>query len=411
MKSFYSKLEIWLQGPFSNIITRFVKNPYVMALQNAFQIVLPMILVGSIGNLIATLKKFWNFIPDLSFVNTFTFGGIAIYLAFILPYNVMENTGQKRQKIIAGFSGIMALMYFINPIEKKDNIFTINLSYLGASGMTVALIIGLLIGWLFSVYFKHGIFSKNTQLPPIVVDWFESIIPIALLAFICYMVAQYIDVFNIIQQIVTPLAKIGNTYLGFLLLYFIMALCYVLGLSAWAIYPIFLALGLNNIAANAAAVASGHSPEFITTVEVVFVGWCCIGGMGSTLPLNILMLTSKSKKTNAIAKAAIIPALFNINEPIMYGLPVVWNPLMMIPYLGLAIINPTIVYITFKLNLVSIPARIFQMNYLPQPIATFLTNYDWRGVILWIVLFLIALVVYYPFLQAYDKQEIQKELT
>lgn len=51
------------------------------------------------------------------------------------------------------------------------------------------------------------------------------------------------------------------------------------------------------------------------------------------------------------------------------------------------------------------------MNYLPQPIATFLTNYDWRGVILWIVLFLIALVVYYPFLQAYDKQEIQKELT
>ena len=213
MKSFYSKLEIWLQGPFSNIITRFVKNPYVMALQNAFQIVLPMILVGSIGNLIATLKKFWNFIPDLSFVNTFTFGGIAIYLAFILPYNVMENTGQKRQKIIAGFSGIMALMYFINPIEKKDNIFSINLSYLGASGMTVALIIGLLIGWIFSVYFKHGIFSKNTQLPPIVVDWFESIIPIALLAFICYMVAQYIDVFNIIQQIVNPLAKIGNTYL------------------------------------------------------------------------------------------------------------------------------------------------------------------------------------------------------
>ena len=218
-----------------------------------------------------------------------------------------------------------------------------------------------------------------------------------------------VNLFDLMEEVVSPIAAIGNTYLGFVLLYFIMALCYSLGLSAWAVYPIFLALALNNIAANIDLVAAGKDAVFITTVEVVFCGWCCMGGMGCTMPLNIQMLRSKSKKINAIGKAAIFPSLFNINEPVMYGLPVVWNPIMMIPYLLVSFIVPSLVYLVLTVGFVDIPARAFQMNFLPQPVATFLTNYDFRGVIFWILLFILIYLIYLPFFKVYENQEMKKE--
>lgn len=409
MKNIYVRITAWLAGPFSSKISKFTQNAYVMAIQNGFQTVLPMILVGSIASLINTLRNFWEWVPDLSLVNQYSFGLIGIFLAFILPYNIMENKKQNRAKLISGFTGVSVLLALCNPVFKEGNI-SLNAGYIGTGGMTVGLLVGLLIGAIFAVYFKHGLFSKDTSLPSIVVNWFESIVPVFLVIGIAILIAgNGVNLFDLMEEVVSPIAAIGNTYLGFVLLYFIMALCYSLGLSAWAVYPIFLALALNNIAANIDMVAAGKDAVFITTVEVVFCGWCCMGGMGCTMPLNIQMLRSKSKKINAIGKAAIFPSLFNINEPVMYGLPVVWNPIMMIPYLLVSFIVPSLVYLVLTVGFVDIPARAFQMNFLPQPVATFLTNYDFRGVIFWILLFILIYLIYLPFFKVYENQEMKKE--
>ena len=98
-------------------------------------------------------------------------------------------------------------------------------------------------------------------------NWFESIVPVFLVIGIAILIAgNGVNLFDLMEEVVSPIAAIGNTYLGFVLLYFIMALCYSLGLSAWAVYPIFLALALNNIAANIDLVAAGKDAVFITTV-------------------------------------------------------------------------------------------------------------------------------------------------
>ena len=407
---FYEKLEKWLAGPFSEKITKFVKNPYIMALQSGFQTILPMILVGSIASLINTLRNFWSWIPDLSMINQWSFGLISIGLVFILPYNIMENKKQNRAKMIAGLTGVSILFALMNP-QFKDGLISFNTSYLGTGGMTVALLVGLITGAVFSVYFKHGIFPKDTSLPYIVVNWFESLLPIIVLISISIFISNSeINLFTLLEKMVEPLANLGNTYIGFVLLYMIMALCYCLGLSAWAIYPIVLALALSNISANVDLVSSGQQPIYILTIETIWVGWCCMGGLGCTMPLNILMLKSKSKKIKAVGAASILPSLFNINEPVMYGAPIVWNPIMMIPYLLVSFIVPSLTYIVLKIGFVSIPSRLFQMNYLPQPIATFLTNNDIRGVILWIVLFCITYLIYMPFFKAYEAQELNKEI-
>lgn len=408
MKNLINKVENWLAGPFSSKVQKLTQNPYMRALQSCFTTVLPMIIVGSFANLINTFRNFVSWIPDLSLINSLTFGLISIFMAFLVPYNIMENKKQNKQKMITGFAGIAALLALANPQYVDGNII-MNAGYIGTSGMTVALFIGIIIGWIFSVFFKHGLFSKDTNLPSIVVTWFESIVPIFLLVLLCITIGQNFNLFSILEVIFEPIANIGNSYIGFVLMYLIMALCYCMGLSAWAIWPIVATLCLTNIAANAAAVAAGTEPIYILTDEVIFMGWCCIGGMGCTMPLNIMMLKSKSKKISAIGKAALPASIFNINEPIMYGLPVVLNPIMMLGFMLVSFVVSTITYVVLKVNLVAIPAVAMMMNYIPQPIATYMINGDFRGIILWIILFALAYCLYLPFFRVYEKQEIANE--
>lgn len=121
----------------------------------------------------------------------------------------------------------------------EDGMVTFKTNYLGAGGMTVALIFGMLLGWILSVYFKHGLFSKDTSLPAIVVTWFESIVPVFLLTGGCILLGRSVDVFSIIEKGMTPLSGIANSFIGFVLLYFLMSLFYCMGLSAWTVYPFF----------------------------------------------------------------------------------------------------------------------------------------------------------------------------
>ena len=266
MKDLIAKLQNWLAGPFSTHVQKLTSNIYLRALQSCFTTILPMIIVGSLANLINTLRNFVSWMPDLSLINTLTFGLISIFMAYLIPYNIMENKRLNKQKTITGFAGVSALFALANPQFVDGNI-SINSGYLGTSGMTVALFIGILIGWIFSVYFKHGLFPKDTKFPSVVVTWFESIIPIFILVLLCILVGSKINLFSVLEVVFTPIAKIGNSYFGFVLLYMIMALCYCMGLSAWAIWPIVGTLCLSNIALNAAAVAAGSNPIYILTDE------------------------------------------------------------------------------------------------------------------------------------------------
>ena len=168
----------------------------------------------------------------------------------------MESKKLQKQKMITGFASVSALIALANP-QYVDGNLVINSGYVGTGGMTVAMVMGLVIGWLFSAYFKHGLFKKDSSLPSVVVVWFESILIIFVLILVCIIIGQNVDLFSLLEKVFSPLAAIGNTYLGFLLFYMIMALCYCCGLSAWTVWPIVCALYLTNIAANAAAVAAG----------------------------------------------------------------------------------------------------------------------------------------------------------
>ena len=207
----YHKLQSWLAGPFSEKVQKMVQNPYMMALQNCFQTILPMIIVGSLATLINTLKNFVDWMPDLTLINTFTFGLISVFMIFIIPYNIMENKGRNKEKNIVGFTAVASLIALCNP-QFVDGNLVVNSGYLGTSGMTVAVVIGVIIGFLFSAYFNHSPFKNVTSLPPIVITWFEMLVPIFIITGVSIYVGNSINMFTILEIICQ--CSVSDEYIG-----------------------------------------------------------------------------------------------------------------------------------------------------------------------------------------------------
>ncbi|MBR0420179.1 MAG: PTS sugar transporter subunit IIC [Erysipelotrichaceae bacterium] len=218
-----------------------------------------------------------------------------------------------------------------------------------------------------------------------------------------------LDVYYLISLAVSPLINIVQSLFGMTLLVFLMSFFYSFGISPWILQPVYYAVGLDALAKNAALVAAGSRPENVMTVETIS-GWTMIGGTGCTLTLCMLFFFCRSAKLKGLAKSCIVPSIFNINEPIVYG-AIVFNPLLMIPMWLNAIAVSVITYLTMKAGLVTMPYRSFLLWYVPEPILPFMTNYDFRGVILVLILMVINAVIWYPFLLIYDRQCLKQEET
>lgn len=189
--------------------------------------------IGKSGN---TFRNFAPWLPDLSLINSFSFGLISIFMAFLIPYTIMESKKLQKQKMITGFASVSALIALANP-QYVDGNLVINSGYVGTGGMTVAMVMGLVIGWLFSAYFKHGLFKKNSSLPSVVVVWFESILIIFVLILVCIIIGQNVDLFSLLEKVFSPLAA-NRKYLSgipaFLYDYGIVLLLWTLGVDGLA---------------------------------------------------------------------------------------------------------------------------------------------------------------------------------
>lgn len=145
--------------------------------------------------------------------------------------------------------------------------------------------------------------------------------------------------------------------------------------------------------------------------EPFFQWFVQIGGSGCTISLAILLLfASRSKYGKMMGKATIVPAVFNINEPLMFGVPLVLNPTMMIPLILVPVVNVLISYLCLSVGLVGRFVGAIVPWTLPGPVGAFLAcGGDWRAAVLSVVLIAIGVAIYYPFFRAWEKQVIAEE--
>lgn len=403
----------WLTNKLAPATSKFFSRPYINAVGSSMQKILPFILAGSVIYVYNVFRAYIPALPNLDVMIDYTFRFLSLIVAFMVASQLMEKLNLNRYIINAGLTAVLVFIIFICPSYDETGV-TIMFEYsrFGPTGMFVGLAAGLVVGAVYHLFSKLHLLENNTALPDFVAEWINNIIPILISVAIAVLLVftANLDIFALVIAAFTPLQSFMQSLPGMITLSFVQVFFFSLGISPWVWGAIRNPVFATALAANIAAVAAGQDPVYIVTYETMFaIALITMGGQGSPLPLNVLMLRSKSKRLRALGRVCIGPTIFNISEPLMYGAPVVFTPMLMLPMWICGIVGPIIVWCAMRFGLLNIPSISLQVGQIPAPISTVLVTQDWRGVIWFVVLFAVYMAIWYPFWKVYEKQEVEKE--
>lgn len=404
------KFNLWLQKHIVPGAKKLAENPWIAAVSAAFTIILPFILVSSLISLYGVLIGYLPFeMPPLSAIGNFAMGLTAVQIAFLVPYLLMDKKGHSRYSVVAGLLGIGSFLQMLNaPME--DGIWQVTFGELGAGGTFVSLVTGLFTAFVFNLYISRH-FLEDSEMPDFIVEWINGTIPAIIVLAVGFILCNVgFSLSKTLSTILAPVFTFGQSYLGMLVIVFVPAFLYSFGIGTRTTSAFRNPIYYAGIAANVELVAQGLKATNIVTFETIHTcALTCLGGTGGTLMLVVMMCFSKSKRMKTLGRVTVVPSIFNINEPVIYGAPVIYNPLLMIPMWINAILTATIVYFTMSTGLLNIPSYVFQAWALPAPIGAFLATNDARAIIVWLVVIVVTALVWYPFFKAYESQLIAEE--
>lgn len=397
----------WMEKNFSPKMNKINHNIWVTTLKDSINQVMPLIFLGSIFSMLTLPGDIfqWEWWPNFWTPNGWTMGLISVMIAFLIPYNLMEKSRLRRSRIIGGISGLILYFMAITPQLVADKAVGFSHSAFGAGGMFIAILTGVIAGLIIRAYGKFSFFKEDSVLPDFIRAWFDQMLPVATVVILGWVVVDIMnfDFYNLVLGVFQPLRLFTETFWGFLLIDFITIVLYSMGISAWVLTPITTPIKLAAITANAAGAANVFTNSF-------GYAYMAIGGAGCTLGLAILMLRSKSVKLKALGRATIVPSVFNINEPVVFG-AIAWNPILMIPMWLCSVASVSLAWIFTKvIAFAPIPVINFQLWYCPYPICTWLaTSGALTGIVLVLLIFAVTTLIYYPFFKVYEKQCMQEE--
>lgn len=398
----------WLENSFAPKLQKVTNYTWVVVIKDALMQILPFILVGSIFCCLAIVNgSFWTPFG-------WTMSKISLMVAFLVPFNYCEKKRFRKQRILAGITGLILFMIFINP-ETLEEAGQSHALY-GANGMFVAIFAGIISGLVFGAFAKFSFFKEDSVIPDFVRQWFDSLLPIALLVLGGWVLVDILglDIAGTIQKVFEPLGRIANSFPGMVLICFLYCFIYSMGISTWVLTPMSEPIKVQNIANNLALVAAGTATIqnlSIFTETCLYTCYLWIGGIGATLSLVILMCFSKSKELNALGKACLVPGILNINEPVIFG-AVAWNPLLMIPMWLQGIVLSAMTWIFTKvIPFAKIPRIQFELWYCPYPISTWISTQGHIPSIIFVLAqFAVSMLIWFPFFKAYERVKLKEEL-
>lgn len=405
----------WLENSFAPKMNVVNHNVWVVTLKDSIMQVLPFILLGSLFCIGTVIEEYVSL--PFSFWTPFgwTMGMISVLVSFLIPFNFCEKKRLRKQRLIAGATNLIFFLISITPVVVAEGEPGFGSSAFGAGGMFCAMITGVITCIVFNLFGKFTFFKEDSAIPDFVRQWFDALLPIGIVIFGAFLLVQVfnVDLYTIITNLFMPLQGILNTWYGFILSGFIYCFIYSMGISSWVLTPLSQPVKLATIASNLALVAAGTATVAnmgLYTETLMYATYMWIGGIACTFPLVFLLARSKSMKLKALGRACLGPAIFNINEPVIFGC-VAWNPLMMLPMWIIGIVLPAMTWIGCKvLAIFPIPQIQFEMWYCPYPISTWISTQGSLMAVLFVVIqFIVAGLIWYPFFKAYEKQCVEEE--
>ncbi len=405
----------WLENVFAPKLQKVTNLTWIVVIKDSLLQILPFILAGSIFCCLAILNDYIPSLPSFWVPFGWTMSKISLMVAFLIPFNYCEKKRYRKQRILAGISGLLLFMIFIEPNIQSAGVVGQGQDLYGAAGMFVAMVSGIVVGLIFGAFAKFSFFKEDSPIPDFVRQWFDALLPIILTVCFGWILSGIlkIDIAGLIQQVFMPLGLFADTWYGMTIILFLYCVIYSMGISTWVLTPMSQPLKLQFIAANLAMVAAGTATVanlHIFTETFIYTCYLWVGGVGATLSLVILMCFSKSKELKALGRACLVPSIFNINEPVVFG-AIAWNPLLMVPMWIQGIVLPLLTWLFTKvIPFAPIPRIQFELWYTPYPLSTFIsTQGSILGVIFAVLTFLLSGLIWYPFFKAYEAEKVAKE--
>lgn len=431
--SIMSKFESGMERALVPVANKLNSQRHIAAIRDAFILVFPLIMAGSIITLInfavlspdgfiakiLFLGKLFPHLASAQVVFAPVLQGSTNIMAILVVYLVARNLALffKQDELLCGLTSIGAFFIVYTPYQMIDNQAFVTTKFLGAQGLFVAIIVGVITGEVFSRLARNERLTIRMpeQVPPAVSRSFKVLIPVVIIM-VLFSILNYVItlvapkgindlVYTVIQS---PLKDMGTNIVSVIIIGLVSNLLWVLGIhgpnTVAAIRDsIFTEPNLANLS-YVAKHGSAWGAPYPATWAGLNDGFANYGGSGMTLGLLIaILIASRRAEYRDIAKLSIAPGLFNINEPVIFGLPIVLNPIMFIPF----IITPAICTLVgyFFISLKIIPPVAYQVPWTtPGPLIPFLgTGGNWLALLVGLLCVVISTIIYLPFVLVTNK--------
>lgn len=417
----------FFEEKFIPVATKIANQRHILALRDGIILTMPLLIIASLFIIISDfpVEGYQNFMTGLfgegwgdfvwNDVVVATTSLIAVIATFGIAKSLVDSYDMDGTP-----AGVIALSSFFVLLPLDVDAWSWNADLFGSSNLFMGMIVALLIGELYRVIVKKNLVIKlPSSVPPSISNSFVALVPagaaivLSLIVKMIFRATPFGDMGSFITAVVSaPLTIAGTSYPGAMFATFIEQLLWSFGIHGSSVVtavmePIWLNANLENLAAFQAGAT--QLPHIITQTFIENFMW--IGGSGATLPVVIYMLCfARSKMLKDLGRLSIAPGLFNINEPVVFGLPIVLNPFLMIPFIVSPLVIFTISYVGMYLNIfprmvgVSIPWTT------PYLISGYLaTGGRLGGVLLQIVNFVVAFFIWLPFIRSWDKKNVAME--
>lgn len=413
---------------------KFANAKPTMAIKDGFILTMPLTLIGSIFLLLANIPINGysdmmvnifgpNWATPLNQVVGSTFDIVALVGVFGIAYAYVKNEGI--EAVTAGILGIVSMLIVSSSsvMAGTESIGgVIPKEYMGGKGMIAAILIGLAVGYIYSWFIKRDIRIKMPDgVPPGVANAFTALIPafaIMTLSFLVFILFN--TVFNttlivkIYEVLQTPLQNMTDSLGGAILIPMLIGLFWWCGIHGATLIsgvmgPILQANALANQAVLDAgqALVVGENAK-VLTIQLIdqFVTFT---GSGITLGLVLAMIfAARSSHMKQLGKLSIVPGMFNINEPVLFGMPIVFNPMMLVPFVLVPTASALITYFAISIGILN-PFTGVMVPWTTPPIISGFIVGGWKAALLQIGVIVMSTVVYYPFMRMIDKESYNSE--
>ena len=409
--------KVWYEKYFVDPLNKYAANRLIKSISGGINGGVNVLLIGSFLSIISIIVSFipglnqTPFALKLENLKELVFGIVGIFFAYSIASSNAKYNRIDKQAV--GFFAVIAYFILMRPEFVVDasgtTYFKVEFSRFGANGIFVAIVSGLWAGEVSNFFKKRGWVISSEGLPDIIKTWFDYMIAgtVVTLSAWAFTSLLNIDMHTLFSSLLTPVVDFLTSFWGAVLMAASAPLLFYFGIHPLSVTTPALAVYLTAAVHNADLLAKGLAPTVANGFLINNLGTSFmldLGGAGSTLGLNFALLFSKSKFHKKIGQLAIFPSLLNINEPLIFGLPILLNPIFFLPFFIVPVLNQIITYAVIYFGWVNVPSTLALSMHIPTFLNAFILSEDYRAVILVVLLTIMDGLIWVPFLRLHAKQ-------